>query len=163
MRHLILAAAGLAALAAPAAAQQQIPESADANRVPEAVVPANPRDQEIARDVPDAREIEQMGEVAARAADAILDVPVGPLREAIEGRKLSRREREETLGDRAAKDDPYIRERMQDQMRTATVALGALTEQMAVMAPVLQRTLEDVERRMEDAVRGVPSRDYDRR
>ncbi|MBA3678181.1 MAG: hypothetical protein H0W74_12400 [Sphingosinicella sp.] len=123
----------------------------------------DPRDEAIVRSMPDRREIEDMTGVAARAADAILDTPVGPLREAIEGRKLSRRERQETLGDRASKDDPYFRERMRDQIGVASVAVGALAEQMAVMAPVLRRTLEDVERRVEDAARGVPPREYDRR
>lgn len=156
MHKFLIAAAGIAALAAPAAAQQQQPETDG----PDAVAPAavDPRDEEIVRSLPDGREISEMGEVAARAADAILDVPVGPLREAIEGRKLSRREREETLGDHAAKNDPHFRDRIRDQMATASVAMGALAEQMAVVAPVLRRTLEDVERRMEDAMRGVPPR-----
>lgn len=159
MRKFLIAAAGIAALAAPAAAQQ-IPEEPNADRVPEAIAPppVDPRDEAIARAVPHRGEIEAMGEVAARAADAILDVPVGPLREAIEGRRLDPREREETLGEHAAKDDPYFRERMRDQIGVASVALGALAERMAVMAPVLRETMEDVERRVEDAVRGMPPR-----
>lgn len=169
MRKFLMVTVGLAALSAPALAQQP---AADAARPIEAVdLPASnaaepeldPRDEAIVRSMPDRREIEAVTDTAARAADAILDVPVGPLREAIEGRKLSRREREETLGDRAAKDDPYFRDRMRDQIGVASVAVGALAEQMAVMAPVLRRTLEEVERRVEDAARGVPPRDYDRR
>ena len=162
MRNILIVAAGIAALAAPAAAQQPV-ETEDAYPAAQALPPApmDPRDEEIARAVPQAGEIEAMGDVAARAADAILDVPVGPLREAIEGRRLSRREREETLGDHAARDDPYFRERMRGQIAVASVALGALAERMAVMGPVLRDTMEDVERRIEDAMRGVPQPGYD--
>jgi hypothetical protein len=184
-----MATAALAALSAPALAQQpvqQVQKPVEAVDLPashaaeaardEEYLPVeergdiaspgqrmDPRDEAIVRSMPDRREIEDMTGAAGRAVDAILDTPVGPLREAIEGRKLSRRERQETLGDRAAKDDPYFRDRMRDQIGVASVAVGALAEQMAVMAPVLRRTLEDVERRVEDAARGVPPRDYDRR
>lgn len=161
MRKFLMAAAALA-IAAPAIAeqpQQQIPT------VQGDIAPAplpDPRDQEIQNSLPDPRELEAMGDVAVRAMDAILDTPVGPLREAIEGRKLSRREREETLGDQARRDDPYFRERMRDQMSVAAIAVSALAEQMAVLTPVLRQTLEDVERRVEDATRGLPSREYGR-
>lgn len=123
----------------------------------------DPRDEEILRSVPGPAEIEAVTGVAANTVDAILATPIGPIREAIEGRRLSRREREETLGDRARRDDPYFRERMRDQMAVAGVAVGVLAEQMAVMTPVLRQTLEEATRRVEEAARGMPPRNYDRR
>lgn len=123
----------------------------------------DPRDEEILRSVPGPAEIEAVTDVAANTVDAILATPIGPIREAIEGRRLSRREREETLGDRARRDDPYFRERMRDQMAVAGVAVGVLAEQMAVMTPVLRQTLEEATRRVEEAARGMPPRNYDRR
>jgi len=145
LRKLTIAAL-VAASAVPAAAQPVAPRSA-------------PSDEEFRQAVPDQREMEKMGDVAANAIDALMDVPVGPLREAIEGRKLSPRERQETLGDHAGRDDPQFRERMRDQIGVVTIALGALTQHMAEIAPVLRRTLEDVEQRMDNAVRGLPPRD----
>ena len=164
MRKFLIAAVGLVALSAPAAAQQ-IPEDPNADRVPEAIaaVPVDPRDREVVGAIPDSREIGEMGQAAARATEALLDVPIGPLREAIEGRRLSRREREETLGDHAAKDDPYFRERMRGQIEVASIALGAMAERIAVMTPVLRDTLEDAARRVEDAARGIPPHGYDPR
>ena len=164
MRTFLIAVTALAT-AAPLAAQQPVPSAAAPSAGPEeyeSVRPPlpDPRDEEIHRNLPDPREMQAMGDVAARAIDAIMDTPIGPLREAIEGRRLSRREREETLGDQARRDDPYFRERMRDQIGMATVALGALSQQMAAVTPVLRRTLEDVERRMEEAVRTAPPRDY---
>ena len=146
MRKLIIAASALA-LAAPAAAQ-----------------PApQPRDEELARALPQRGEIEAMGDTVGAVAEAILDTPVGPIREAVEGRRLPRREREETLGDIASRDDPYARERVRDDVAAATAGLGAVVEQFAVVAPVLRRSLEDAARRMEDAIEHRRGRDYDDR
>jgi hypothetical protein len=180
MRKILMAATGLAAFAAPATAQQApIPDDAEIGPVsaqvdaridqwrgrddPRGDERIDPRDRDIVRAIPRRGEIEAVGDVAARSIDAILSVPIGPLIEAANpGRRLSRREREETLGDRAARSDPYVRERMRDQIAVASIAMGALAEQMAVMTPVLRRTIEDAERRVEDAARGIPPRDYDR-
>ena len=146
MRKLIIAASALA-LAAPAGAQ-----------------PApQPRDEEIARSLPQRGEIEAMGDTVGAVAEAILDTPVGPIREAVEGRRLPRREREETLGDVASRDDPYARERIRDDVAAATAGLGAAVEQFAVVAPILRRSLEDAARRMEDAIEHRRERDHDDR
>lgn len=147
MRNVLIAAAALAG--APAWAAQ-----------PAAPGP-NPRDEEMRQALPDPAEMKAMGEVAARAMDAMMDVPIGPLREAVEGRKLSPRERAETIGDQARREDPYFRERMRDQIGLATVAMGTLAEQMATIAPVLRRTLEEVEQRFEEAMRTAPQRPRD--
>lgn len=159
MRKIMIAAAALG-VAAPALAQdqQQIPRTSADDRVPEAqeYEPLDPRDAEIVAAVPSQGQIEVMGDVAARAAEAVLDVPIGPLKEAVEGRKLSRREREETLGDVASKGDPYYRERMRAQIGAMSVGVGAMVRQMAVLGPVLRETMEDAQRRVEDAMRQPP-------
>jgi len=161
LRKFLIAATALA-VTAPAAAQQPLPQPRG-NAAAQPAPSADPRDEELRRNMPSATEMKEMGEVAARAVEAMMDVPIGPLREAVEGRKLSPRERNETIGDHARRDDPHFKERMRDQIGLATVALGALAEQMTVMGPVLRRTLEDVSRRVEDAARAAPQRPYERK
>lgn len=146
MRKLIMAASALA-LAAPVAAQP-LPE---------------PRDEQIARALPQRGEIEAMGDTVGAVAEAILDTPVGPIREAVEGRRLPRRDREETLGDIASRDDPHARDRIRHDVAVATAGLGAVVEQFAVVAPILRRSLEDAARRMEDAIEHPRRRDYEER
>ncbi|TFI59158.1 hypothetical protein E2493_06440 [Sphingomonas parva] len=146
MRKLVLAASALA-FAAPLAAQTY----------------PDPRDEEIVRSLPAPGEVEELGDRVGAVAEAILDTPVGPLREAVEGRRLDRREREETLGDVASRDDPYARERVRDEVAAATAGLGAAVEQFAVVAPVLRRSIEDAARRMEDAIEHRRGRRYDDR
>jgi hypothetical protein len=143
MRKLILAASILAC-AAPVAAQNY----------------PDPRDEAIVRALPHPGQIEAVADTVGRVADAIMDVPVGPIADAVDPTRRGRH-RDETLGDIAHRDDPYARERMRDQIGAATVGLGAIMGELAVVTPVLRRSLEDATRRMEDAMRGRGG-DYDR-
>lgn len=145
MRKLIFAASALA-FAAPAAAQPY----------------PDPRDDEIVRELPPPGEIEAMGDALGDVADALMDVDVGPVIDAADPDRRYRHRRERTLGDIASRDDPYARERIRDGIGAATVGLAATVEQLAILTPVLRRSLEDAARRMDDAMRGH-RRDWDRR
>jgi hypothetical protein len=144
MRKLIIAASALA-FAAPAAAQPY----------------PDPRDEEIARALPHPGQIEEIGDTVGRVAEAIMDVPIGPIADAVDPYRRGRH-RDETLGDIARRDDPYARERIRDQVGAATVGAAAAAAELAVLTPVLRRSLEDAARRMEDAIDGRRGRDYDR-
>lgn len=147
MRNLIIGV-GLLALAAPAVAQSD----------------PRDRDEEIRRSLPPPGEIEEMGDRMGRVADAIMDVPVGPIADAVDPRRRHRPG--ETLGDMASRGDPYARERVRDDIARATYGVTAAMEQFAVVTPVLRRSLEDAVRRIDDALaagRRDGRRDWDRR
>jgi hypothetical protein len=144
MRKLILAASVLAC-AAPAAAQPH----------------PDPRDDTVVRALPHPGQIEEVADTVGRVAEAIMDVPVGPIADAVDPYRRGRH-RDETLGDIANRDDPYARERIRDQIGAATVGLDAIVGELAVVTPVIRRSLEDAARRMDDAMRGR-GRDSDRR
>jgi hypothetical protein len=144
MRKLILAAS-VFACAAPAIAQPY----------------PDPRDDAIVRALPEGRDLEAVGDTVGRVAEAIMDVPVGPIADAIDPSRRGHHHRDETLGDIAGRGDPYVRERMRDQIGAATVGLSAIVSELAVVTPVLRRSLEDAARRMEDAMHGA-GRDHDR-
>lgn len=111
----------------------------------------DPRDQEIGESIPHPAEIEAMGETLGRVAEALMDVDIGPVVDAIDPHARHER-RGRTLGEIAAEDDPYARERLQDDIAATTAGLGAMAHELAVLTPVLRRSLEDAVRRMEDAV-----------
>ena len=148
MRKLIIAMTALAA-AAPVAAQPY----------------HDPRDDEIVRRLPPPQEIDRIGDAIGAATDALMDVDVGPVADAVDPyHRRYRYGRRETLGDLAARRDPYARERMRGEIGAVTVGLGAAVGQMAVLTPVLRQSLEDATRRIEDAVaRGRYARPYDDR
>lgn len=140
MRHLLLAASLSAlAFAAPAAAQSVPPEM----------------DEDIVRAIPSPHEVERTARVLERVADAVLDVPVGGVVEAIDPTRRVRPD--ETLGDLARRDDPYARERIRDSIGGLTVGMNEMMTQVAILAPVLRRSLADLERNLDRAMR-----DYDR-
>jgi hypothetical protein len=148
LRKLIIAATALAA-AAPAAAQPRQDPRPD------------PRDEAIVRALPHPEQIERLGETMERVTEALMDVDVGPIVDAVEGRRHSSRHRGETLGEIATRDDRYARERVREQVGAATVGVAAAVGQMAVLTPILRQSLEDAARRMEDAMRRGRERRYE--
>jgi hypothetical protein len=147
LRKLIIALTALAA-AAPAFAQPQY----------------DPRDDDIVRRLPPPREVERIGNSLGAATEALMDIDVGPLADALDPyHRRYRHGGRETLGDLAGRRDPYARERMRAEIGAVTIGLGAAVEQIAVMTPMLRRSLEDSIRRMDDAIaRGRAARPYDR-
>jgi hypothetical protein len=139
LRKLIVAVSALA-LAVPAAAQPR----------------HHPSDDEVARRLPPPGEIEEVGDALGRVADAVMDVDVGPIADAVDP---GRRPHRETIGDLASRDDPYARERIQDSIARSTIGLRVALDQVAILTPALRRSIEDAERRIDDAMR---DRDYRR-
>lgn len=148
MRHFILAASVIA-LAAPAAQAQSSPSF------------PQDMDREIVRSLPAPQEVEAMADVAGRAAEAILDVPIGGVVKAIDPTRRVRRD--ETVEEVVGRDDPYIRERIRDSVGGLAVGMGDMVAQVAVIAPELRRALAGVEQSLERAMRTGRDRDYDRR
>lgn len=144
MRTLLITAASLA-FAAPALAQPYpYPEAPG---------------EEVARDLPSTHEIDAMGNVMEGMVGAVMDMPVGGIVAAMEpGRYHSEAERSRTVRDMATRDDPYAEERMRGSIDAITGQMGLMTEQLAVLIPVLSRSMIDLERRMEEAMRPY---DYD--
>jgi hypothetical protein len=148
LRKLIIAACVAAAFAVPAAAQPY------------------PDDDEIVRDLPPPGEIEEIGDRLGRTADAVMDVDVAPIVDAVDPQaRRYRRHRDVRVGDIVSHGDPYARDRIQDSIAAATFGIEAALRQIAILTPVLRRSIEDAERRMDDAMRRDPrdrDRDYDR-
>lgn len=147
MRLYILAASALA-FAAPALAQSS---------------PSFPQemDRDIVRSLPAPGEVEDMAGAAGRAAEAILDVPIGGVVRAIDPTR--RVPRDATVAEMAGRDDPYLRERVRDSVDGLAIGLGDMVGQVAVIAPELRRSLAGLEHSLERAMRTARDRNHDRR
>ena len=151
MRRLILAAS-LLAFAAPAAYAQSSPTF--------------PRemDQDLVRSLPAPGEVEDMADTAGRAAEAILDVPIGGVVRAIDPTRRVRRD--STIEEVVGRDDPYLRDRIRNSTADVAVGMGDMIAQVAVMAPELRRALAGLEQSLDRSIRDVRERrgaPYDRR
>jgi hypothetical protein len=143
--RLILAGvtAAVLALTAPASAQRVF--------TPEA-------EEDLVRAIPPAAEVEAVGETMDRVLGAVLDMPIGPLVDAIDAadpearRDRRRTPRDETVRDMASRDDPHFEERLRDSLARNSANMGRAMEQIAIAAPALRRALGEVERSVERSI-----------
>jgi hypothetical protein len=119
MRKLFLAASAIAfsASAAQAQSSRTFPEQMD---------------DDIVRSLPRPEVMEDMAHGVGRAAEAILDVPIGGVIRAIDPTK--RVHPNETLGDIAHRDDPYARERIRDSVGGLAAGMGGRCGRAAIAA-----------------------------
>jgi hypothetical protein len=135
LRKLILGA-GLAAAATCAAAQPPRSEP----------YPPSSRGQ------PPARELVRARDTLDRVLDALMDVRIGPVVDAVDPAARYDRYRPETVGDLATRNDPYARERLHADVARTTAGMGAVAQEVAVLAPALRRSIDDARRRMAEAM-----------
>lgn len=142
MRHPILfASVPVALLASPAFAQPRHPP-------PPAVGPLTP-------DAP-----ERIGRQIDRVAEAMMDVDIGPVVDAIDP-SARYRGAPTSLGDLASRRDPYARQRMHADIAATSAGLGVAARQAAAAAPILLQTLAQASRQIEAAARAARARAYD--
>lgn len=141
MRKVVLAAAALA-FAAPALAQPAY---------------VDPRDRELVESLPHPYEVEEMGDRLGDAIGAIAEVPVGGVINAFD--PYARAHPDTSIADIASRDDPYFRERMQDEVAGLSLKMADLVRGVAVAAPALRRSLDEMERSLARAFDGY---DYGR-
>jgi hypothetical protein len=124
-------------------------------------------DRDLVRAVPPAEEVEEIGATIDRVAGAVLDVPIGPLVDAIDAAdpeaRYRRGPRERTLGDMARRDDPYFDDRLHDSIYAVTADMGATMERIAIAAPAMRRALGEMERSIDRAMRDSETRRRDKR
>jgi hypothetical protein len=140
LRKLIIAATALA-FAAPAFAQPAY---------------VDPRDRELIESLPHPYEVEEMGDRLGHAVGAIVEVPVGGVINAID--PYARAHPDTSIADVAGRDDPYFRERMQDQVAGISLKMADMVRGMAVAAPALRRSLDEIERSLGRAFDGYDYR-----
>jgi hypothetical protein len=121
-------------------------------------------DDDIVRSLPHPGEVEDMADATGRAAEAILDVPIGGVVRAID--PYRRGHRDDTVEDVIGRDDPYLRDRIRNSTADAAAGMGVMIDQVAIMAPELRRALAGLEHSLERSVRDARERrrgpDYDR-
>lgn len=127
--RLLLTAAAATLLAAPGAAQPPPPRGA---------MPPRPSDQ-----------IRSYAPAVDRATDALLDIDIGPLLDAVDP---YRRHGPRTLRDMARRDDPYFDRRLRASIYGNAAAMGRVADAVAAAEPALRQAADQIQRGMSAAI-----------
>ena len=127
MRMILLAVAAVA-ISAPAAAQAPTPRGDEARAMAPAI---------------------------AGAADAMLELDVGPLIDVADPWRRHPRAGRRTLREIARRDDPYFDHRLRAQIYGTTAAIAGMLDAFTAAEPALRRSMIEMERNVHIAVRNA--------
>jgi hypothetical protein len=96
-------------------------------------------------------------------SDALLNVRVGGIRAALEGREASPRERDITVGDLARRNDPDFDRRLHHQLATVGPKVQQGVTAVNRVLPEVILDVDDAQRSIERAVTNLPDPTYPRR
>jgi hypothetical protein len=94
---------------------------------------------------------------------AFLNLRIGEVSAALEGRVASPEERNLTVGDLARRDDPDFDRHFHDQIATVGPTMQRSIQAMNKAMPEIARDLKDVRKSLERAIANMPDPNYPRR
>ena len=104
---------------------------------------------------------DQLGRVAGVLTKSLMDLPVGEIEAAIEGRPATRADRRRTVGDSIG--DPRLADRIADQATSSGQAMQAATRALATSLPAIMQALDGAKDEIKRAVGNLPDPTYPRR
>jgi hypothetical protein len=141
----------LAMLAAPAMAQQP----------PVAPTPAPPI--QIPPQLADPAVAERLANTVQALSRAVLDLPVGGIEAAVEGRQPTPAERHQTIGDIARRDDPNFDRKFHQRIAQAGPMVHQSIKAMNNALPAMMQGLRQAEKALERAAANMPDPSYPKR
>lgn len=142
--RLLLIALPLAVFAAPAVAQ-----------------PSNA--PQLPRELTDPAMADKLGKMAGALSRALLDLNVGEVQAAVEGRPATEADRRRTLRDMAARGDPDIERKIERQTATSGAAIQAGARAMAAALPAIMESIDRAAAEIDRATANLPQPGYPRR
>ena len=104
---------------------------------------------------------ERIGHIAGVLTRSLMNVPVGEVEAAIDGRPVTRADRQRTIGDSIG--DPYAAQRMADQAAASGRSMQAAGTALARSLPAILQALNGAQAELERALGTLPSPYYPRR
>ena len=121
-------------------------------------VPAAAQDRaaDTARRAGDA--VESIAPAIDGAADAMLDLDVGPIIDAADPYRRPYARSHRTLREIGRRNDPYFEHRLRGQIYGTTAAMARMMDAIAAAEPAMRRSFFEMERGIAEAVRAAPRR-----
>lgn len=145
MRHCLFAVP-IALIAAPLAAQ-----------------PAPQPDRiQIPRELTDPAMADKLAKVLQGLSKAFMELPVGEVQAAVEGREATAEEKRMTVRDLGRRGDPEFERKLERQIAQSKPMIEHSMKALSQALPAMSRALSDVARQMERATANMPRPDYPR-
>jgi len=104
---------------------------------------------------------DRLGHMAGALTRALMDMPVGELEAAVQGREPTPADRARRIRDRIG--GPEAERRVEAQVAQSGRQMQAMGQALADSLPSIMSALDDVERRLERATANLPDPTYPRR
>ena len=97
-------------------------------------------------------QVQAMAGAMDRLLGAVMDLPIGGIAAAVDPYNRGRIDPRTTVRDMATRDDPYAEQRMRAGIQGASRGVGAMSQALARVMPVLERSIDEVGREIEGAM-----------
>ena len=118
---------------------------------------------ELPRELTDPAAADKVGRIAATLSRALLDLNVGEIEAAVQGRAVTPADRRRTVRDLAAGGDPDIERRIERQAANSGAAIQAGAKAMAAALPSILQSIDRAAAEIERATANLPTPGYPRR
>ena len=125
--------------------------------------PADPQPIQIPPELADPATADRLADTVQSLSDALLDLKVGGMQAALEGRKATAAERSRTVRDLARRDDPQIDRHLHERIAEARPVIEQSIRSMNEALPDITRSLAEARRSLERAIANMPDPNYPRR
>jgi hypothetical protein len=114
-------------------------------------------------EITDPATAQRIADASEAVSDAVLDMRIGGVKAAIEGRPASPRERDLTVRDMARRQDPNFDRKLHDRMADIGPTMKRSMDAINQALPEMTRALAQVQQAIERAAANLPDPTYPRR
>ena len=139
----------IALLASPVVAQAPAPALDESIRIPP--------------ELTDPATMARVGDTVGALSHALMNMPVGEVQAAIEGRPATAADRHRTVRDVASRGDPNFEQNLQRQIAQGQETMQASMRAMAAAMPAISRAVNDAAQEIERATANLPQPGYPKR
>lgn len=111
----------------------------------------------------DPRTEARFGQIVQALSDAVLNLRVGEIQAAAEGRPATAAERKLTVRDVARRDDPQFESKLKRQLAQSVPALRQSMRALSASLPAIAKSFEDAGAAIERATTNLPDPTYPKR
>ena len=125
--------------------------------------PADAQVIQLPPELADPARADRLADAMQSMSQTLLDLKVGRLRAALEGREATRADMSLTVRDLARRDDPAFERRLQQQIAQARPKMEQTVKALNEALPEVTEDLQRAQRSIERAVANMPDPNYPRR